>query len=83
MLLRISTEVAELEDTLFTDMEATQYNHKHGPTFEDLQKVNIAATQKSYCNTDDPDYWQYQSEVMIKGMIPINYILNIDNPENL
>ncbi len=83
VLLRISTEVAELEDTLFTDMEATQYNHKHGPTFEDLQKVNIAATQKSYCNTDDPDYWQYQSEVMIKGMIPINYILNIDNPENL
>lgn len=83
VLLRISTEVAELEDTLFTDMEATQYNHKHGPTFEDLQKVNIAATQKSYCNTDDPDYWQYQSEVMIKGMIPIKYILNIDNPENL
>lgn len=83
VLLRISTEVAELEDTLFTDMEATQYNHKHGPTFEDLQKVNIAATQKSYCDTDDPDYWQYQSEVMIKGMIPIKYILNIDNPENL
>lgn len=83
VLLRISTEVAELENTLFTDMEATQYNHKHGPTFEDLQKVNIAATQKSYCDTDDPDYWQYQSEVMIKGMIPIKYILNIDNPENL
>ena len=83
VLLRISTEVAEFEDTLFTDMEATQLDHKHGPTFEDLQKVNIAATQKSYCNTDDSDYWQYQSEVMIKGMIPIKYILNIDNPENL
>ena len=83
VLLRISAEVAELEDTLFTNMEATQEDHKHGPTFEDLQKVDIKATQKSHCDIGDPDYWQYQSEVMIKGMIPIKYILNIDNPENL
>ena len=83
VLLRVSAEVAELYDTLFTDMEATQFDHKHGPTFKDLQKVDIKATQKSYCDISDPDYWQYQSEVMIKGMIPIKYILNIDNPENL
>jgi hypothetical protein len=83
VLLRISAEVAELEDTLFTNMEATQEDHKHGPTFEDLQKVDIKATQKNHCDIGDPDYWQYQSEVMIKGMIPIKYILNIDNPENL
>ena len=83
VLLRISTEVAELEETLFTDMEATQLDHKHGPTFEDLLKVDIKATQKNYCDISDPDYWQYQSEVMIKEMIPIKYILNIDNPENL
>ena len=83
VLLRISTEVAELYDTLFTDMEATKEMHKHGPTFEDLQKVDIKATQKSHCDTSDPDFWQYQSEVMVKEIIPIQYILNIDNPENL
>lgn len=83
VLLRISAEVAELYDTLFTDIEATRQDHKHGPAFENLQKVDIKATQKNYCDSSDPDYWQYQSEVMIKGMIPIQFILNIDNPENL
>lgn len=83
VLLRISAEVAELYDTLFTDIEATRQDHKHGPAFEDLQKVDIKSTQKNYCDSSDPDYWQYQSEVMIKGMIPIQFILNIDNPENL
>lgn len=47
VLLRISAEVAELYDTLFTDMEATQLDHKHGPAFEDLLKVDIKATQKA------------------------------------
>ena len=83
VLLRISTEVAELEGTLFTDMEATRIEHKHGPSFDDLKKVNIEAIQKPFCSSGDPDYWQYQSEIMVKEMIPIKYILNIDNPENL
>ena len=83
VLLRISVEVAELYDTLFTDMEATKIDHKHGPTLYDLKKVNIEATQKRFCSSGDPDYWQYQSEIMVKEMIPIKYILNIDNPENL
>ena len=83
VLLRISTEVAELESTLFTDMEATREEHKRGDKLEDLMRVNIAATQKEFCSDRDPEYWQYQSEVMIKGKIPIRYILNINNPENL
>ena len=83
VLLRISTEVAELEGTLFTDMEATRIEHKHGSSFDDLKKVNIEATQKPFCSSEDPDYWQYQSEIMVKEMIPIKYIQNIDNPENL
>lgn len=83
VLLRISTEIAELDSTLFTDMEATRIEHKHGPTLDDLKKVNIEATQKNYCPIGGPDYWQYQSEVMVKGVIPIEFILNLDNPENL
>lgn len=83
VLLRISTEIAELDSTLFTNMEATCIEHEHGPTLDDLKKVNIEATQKKYCPEGDPDYWQYQSEVMVKGVIPIEFILNLDNPENL
>lgn len=82
VLLRISTEVAELEETLFTDMEATKREHHHGPSYDDLLKVNIEATQR-FVMENDPDYWQNQSEVMIKERIPMKYILNITNPENL
>lgn len=82
VLLRISTEVAELEETMFTDMEATQKEHHHGAQYEDLLKVNIEATQRPVTELA-PKYWQNQSEVMIKDRIPMRYILNITNPENL
>lgn len=82
VLLRISTEVAELEETMFTDMEATKEEHHHGAQYEDLLKVNIEATQRPVTELD-PEYWQNQSEVMIKDRIPMKYILNITNPENL
>lgn len=82
VLLRISTEVAELEETMFTDMEATKEEHHHGALYEDLLKVNIEATQRPVTELD-PEYWQNQSEVMIKDRIPMKYILNITNPENL
>ena len=82
VLLRISTEVAELEETMFTDMEATMKEHHHGAQYEDLLRVNIEATQRPVTELD-PEYWQNQSEVMIKDRIPMKYILNITNPENL
>ena len=82
VLLRISTEVAELEETMFTDMEATMKEHHHGSQYEDLLRVNIEATQRPVTELD-PEYWQNQSEVMIKDRIPMKYILNITNPENL
>ena len=82
VLLRISTEVAELEETMFTDMEATRKEHHHGAQYEDLLKVNIEATQRPVTELD-PEYWQNQAEVMIKERIPMKYILNITNPENL
>lgn len=82
VLLRISTEVAELEETMFTDMEATKEEHHHGAKYEDLLKVNIEATQRPVTELE-PEYWQNQSEVMVKDRIPMKYILNITNPENL
>lgn len=83
VLLRISPEVAEFKNTLFTDMEATRPEHHHGPTFDDLRMVNIQSTRKLFCSDKDPDYWYHQAEVMIKEKLPLKFILNIDNPENL
>lgn len=83
VLLKISTKVAEFETTMFTDIEATHLQQNRGPLLEDLMKVNLKVTQRDYCSSDDPDYLAYQAEVLIKGIIPLNYIENIENPEIL
>ena len=83
VLLKISTDVALFENTEFSNMEATQDGMEHGPTLNDLKKVNLELTQQDYCSPNDPNYWAYQAEILVKGKIPINCILNIDNPEIL
>lgn len=83
VLLKISTDVALFESTEFSDIEATQDGMEHGPTLADLKKVNIELTKQDFCPPDDPNYWAFQAEILVKGKIPLNCILNIDNPEIL
>lgn len=83
VLLKIDLEVALFDDTLYTDVEATQNNLKYGGDMDDLRRVNIQATQKEFSNPEDDDYFQRQAEVLIKGFIPLRYILNVKSPEIL
>lgn len=41
------------------------------------------ATQKEVSKPEDNDYWQRQAEVLIKGFIPVKYIVNVNSPEIL
>ena len=83
VLLKIDLDVALFEATLYADMEATQPDMKYGADFDDLKKVNLSATQKEVSQPEDNDYWQRQAEVLIKGFIPVKYIININSPEIL
>ena len=83
VMLKIDIEVALFEDTLYTDIEATQPGMSRGGSFDDLKKVNLYATQKIESSPSDSDYWQRQAEVLIKGFVPLKYIMNIKNPEKL
>ena len=83
VMLKIDLEVALFEDTLYTDIEATQPGMSRGGSFDDLKKVNLYATQKIESSPSDSDYWQRQAEVLIKGFVPLKYIMNIKNPEKL
>ena len=83
MLEQIDPEVALFEDTIYTDIEATQSNMQYGKEMDDLLKVNFQATKKEYSRPEDNDYWQRQAEVLVKGFIPLKYILNISSPEIL
>ena len=81
VLLKISIEVATFEDTVFADMEATSPKMKHGTTFDDLKRINISATQKVNSKMLEDEYLQMQAEILVKGIIPLKYILNVKNPE--
>ena len=83
VLLKIDPEVALFDDTLYTDIEATQPGLYCGGEIDDLRRVNIQATKKVVSRPDDDDYWQRQAEVLIKGFIPLQYILNVNSPEIL
>lgn len=83
VMLKISTEVALFEETMFTDIEATHSNLKYGKNFEDLKRVNLKATSKNITDSQDHEYLQSQAEILVKGFIPAKYILNLNNPETI
>ena len=82
-MLKISLDVALFEDTLFTDIEATHPQMRYGKTFSDLMKVNTNIALSDNLPTSEQEFLQQQAEVLIKGIIPLKYILNIDNPEKI
>lgn len=83
VLLKIKIDVAFAKDTLFTDINATDNNCNYGNTFEHLQKVNIQATKQHYINGDSSLFKKHQAEILVKSAIPIDYILNLNDPISL
>lgn len=83
VMLKISLSVALFEDTLFTDIEATHPQMRYGKTLKDLMKVNTGIVLRDGFPTSEQEFLQQQAEVLIKGIIPLKYILNIDNPEKI
>lgn len=81
VLLKIKVEVAWIKDTLFSDMNATDKLHKHGGSLQDLKRVDFNATQQHYVRRDSPLFKKHQAEVLVKTFIPLQYIVNIDNPD--
>lgn len=80
VLLKVNIDVATFDDTLFSDMNATDNNHSCGGEIEDLLNVNFRATKKRYVSKTDKDFKYHQAEVLIKKKIDLKYIINIDDP---
>ena len=75
--LLIKIDVAALDQTLFSDENATSSSHRHGPSFDDLKRVDLVATRKQYVSRRDPAFSKHQAEVMVKTFIPLEYIVNL------
>lgn len=83
VLLKIKKDIAWKYGSLFSDRDAAQPYHQQGGSIEDLSKVRISAIRKTDLEEWDQDYYFNQAEVMVKSIIPIEYIVNIDDPENI
>ena len=80
VLLKIKIEVATFKHTQFSNMNAADNCVSHGVGFKHLRNVNIRATQRSYVSRQDEDFSAHQAECMIKTFLPIEYIVNFNNP---
>ncbi len=82
--LKIKTDIAYLKDTLFSDRDAASEHH-HGPGLEDLKRVDFNATSKVVHFDVDPQELclKNQAEILVRSMIPKEYIINLDSPDIL
>jgi hypothetical protein len=79
ILLKIDLEVAFWVNTRFSDINATDSNHKEGPTIEDLTRIKFSATKRTYLAKGDNDFKYHQAELLIKTHVPIKFITNIND----
>ena len=79
--LKIKIDVALAKETLFSNMNATANDHHHGGSFADFQMIDFEAVKALHPKKGTPLYSKHQAEVLVKTFIPIEYIVNIDNPE--
>lgn len=80
VLLQIKIDVALWEETLFSNMNATDNEHSHGGSLNDLKRIDFAAVKKNYVRRDDEDFKYHQAEILVKTAIPKEFIVNLDNP---
>ena len=81
ILLQVSIDVAAFQSALFSNRNAASSNFSCGSDLEHLKNVNINATQRHFVGRDEGEvFFLHQAECMVKTFIPIEYIININNP---
>lgn len=84
VLLKIKIDVTMFESTRFSNVNATDKRAKIGTDKEFLEEnLDFEAIGLDWCWGSDPRHKTRQAEVMVKTFIPIQYIVNLDNPEKM
>lgn len=79
VLLMIDIRAAAFSGAQYSDMNAADSRHHHGPDFSDLERVDFSAVKRTYVSSSDPDFKTHQAEVMVRTHIPSEFILNLDD----
>ena len=83
VVLKISIDVATLKGTKYSNKNATIRREpvNIGETISDLRQIHFQTVRQiNHFNLDDEEKSFYQAEVLVKTFIPIDYIMNLDNP---
>lgn len=83
VVLEISIDVATLKGTKYSNKNATIRREpvNIGETISDLRQIHFQTVRQiNHFNLDDEEKSFYQAEVLVKTFIPIDYIMNLDNP---
>ena len=81
VVLKIKKDVALARETLFSNLNAIDEAHIHGGELRHLMNINIPATLSEYPSLTEELKKQHDAEIMVKECVPIEYIVNIDNPD--
>lgn len=80
IILSIKKEIIFLEDTLFSNINATDNNSKCGSSLDDFKKINFEIAHKDLYNVSEKKF--YQAEVLVKSFIPLEYIEFSENDDS-
>lgn len=77
VIIEIDTKVCELQDTLFSDINATATNVRLGKGIDGLSLVDFGIVTQNYsASFTDEDKAKYQAEILVEHKIPVKYFLN-------
>lgn len=76
--LEIDRSIALLEDTLFSDINATDKYVKISSDFNFLKSLNYSIFNKRWNTLNSEEKKEYQAEILVKEFLPIKYITNIN-----
>lgn len=78
VVLEIEPQVVLWRDTLFSDMNAADANHRHSGELEMFRSIRFEATRKKYVAKTDSDFKYHQAEVLVKTHVPLRFIRKLD-----
>jgi hypothetical protein len=77
--LEVDRCVSTFEDTLYSDMNATDNNVTISGEFSFLKKLNFSIFKEDYRLLSLYEKKQYQSEILVKDFLPLEYITNLES----
>ncbi len=78
VLLEISLDVAYLNETRFSNMNATKTGHSQGKNIEDLKNIRFdLVKQPNHFDIQDDEKHFYQAEILVKQKIELKHITKI------